>query len=56
VKKGHRHKKKRERRRWDGEATSGRATRIAARRWAHKSARHGRRNPARSTGYQKRKG
>lgn len=51
-KKGRNHRKKRERRRWDGESTSGRAARIAARRRSHKSGRHGRRNPLRSWHYQ----
>ena len=38
MKKGWRHKKKRERRRWDGESTTGRAARIASKARKHRSA------------------
>jgi len=52
-KKGRNQKKGEDRRRWNGVSTTGRAKRIASRRYAHKSARRGWKNPARSKGFQK---
>lgn len=44
-------KKKRDRRRWNGVSTSGRAARIARKQRSRKSARSGWRNPYRSSHY-----
>ena len=48
---GRNHKKKRDRRRWNGVSTKGRAARIARKERSRKSARHGRRNAMRSHNY-----
>lgn len=48
---GRNRKKRRDRRRWDGISTSGRAARIARKERNRKSGRHGRRSALRSHHY-----
>lgn len=48
---GRNRKKRRDRRRWDGVSTHGRAYRIARKQRSRKSARHGRKSAFRSHNY-----